>query len=399
MITFIDDSEFDSQFGRTLAAATRGSADLGEALEIAARIIPGNFTSWHDEWTVTADQVRAEADRLLTDGDTVSARRAYLRASEYYRQAFFFARTDLDDPILHIAYAAHVAAFQAAVPLLDHPTHLMSIDDGDIAARGYLVTPDSSATPRPTVILPAGYDSTAEAGYSFAATTALEHGMNCLIFEGPGQGGILYQLKKALRPDFETVLTPVVDWLVKQDGIDPGALVLLGRSFGGYLAPRAATAEHRIAALVCDPAQYDFAAAIRKRAGDQVWARLTDGDPTLDADLAPMMADPHDRNGFQWRMAAHGTTTLSGYFRELARFSLVGIADQIRCPTLATSGEGDFANTGQLHTFAQALTNAAVSTHEFTRAEGAGGHCEGLGQDRFDQYLYSWLRTNGISGI
>jgi hypothetical protein len=67
-----------------------------------------------------------------------------------------------------------------------------------------------------------------------------------------------------------------------------------------------------------------------------------------------------------------------------------GIANRIACPTLALAGEGDFAGAGQLDTFAYALT-APVTTHEFIAAEGAGGHCEGLGQDRPDQFVYGWL--------
>ncbi|HEX4017357.1 MAG TPA: hypothetical protein VHX15_11530 [Frankiaceae bacterium] len=81
--------------------------------------------------------------------------------------------------------------------------------------------------------------------------------------------------------------------------------------------------------------------------------------------------------------------------RELSRFSLVGLAQEIACPTLALAGEGDFAGTGQLATFADALTGA-VTTHEFTFAEGAGGHCEGLGQDPLDQVVYGWL-TNVLT--
>jgi hypothetical protein len=98
------------------------------------------------------------------------------------------------------------------------------------------------------------------------------------------------------------------------------------------------------------------------------------------------------RNGFQWRMTAHGTRNLPDYLRELAKYSLVGIADQISCPTLALAGEGDFAGTGQLNTFIESLT-APATKHTFTSAEGAGGHCEGLGQDRVDQLVYGWVRS------
>lgn len=390
MPTFIDDNAFDQQFSRTLNATTRGCADLGEAIAVAVRITPGDFGSWVAEWTAAGDRTRAEADAALQVGDPAGARRAYLRASEYHRQAFFFSRTDLDDPVLHSAYPAHVDAFRAAVPLLGCSTTPLDFEQDGVVVHGYLFRPDDSGRPRPTVIASAGYDSTAEEGYKLNAVSALDRDMNCLVFEGPGQGGVLYTRKIPLRPDSEAVLTPVVDWLLAQDGVDPDAVILFGRSFAGYLAPRAATAEHRIAALICDPAQYDFGAALRRQLGEPNWARLESHDPTLEADLAPMTAKPAARNGFEWRMAAHGVSTLSDYLRELSRFSLVGLADRISCPTLALAGEGDFAGSGQLQIFADALT-APVTTRVFTVAEGAGGHCEGLGQDLLDQYVFGWL--------
>ncbi|MCW2526198.1 MAG: dipeptidyl aminopeptidase/acylaminoacyl peptidase [Pseudonocardiales bacterium] len=395
MTMFIDHQDFNGQFERTLTAVAKGSADLGEAFAIAAQITPGDFDSWVNAWTTKAGDVLAEADASLAADDPISARKAYLRACEYYRQAFFFTRTNLDDPILHSAYTAHVNAFRAAMPLFPFSTTVVDVAvDGvldGVVVQGYLFRPDDSGTPRPTIIAPAGYDSTAENGYVLNAAAALERDMNCLVIEGPGQGGVLYERRLPLRPDYESVLTPAVDWLLTQPGVDPASLVLFGRSFAGYLAPRGASAEPRLAALICDPAQYDFGAAIRSRLGDTVWERLQNGDPTLEPELTKaMMTSPAAINGFQWRMAAHGVTTLEGYLQELSHFNLIGQADQITCPTLALAGEGDFAGTGQLATFAAAVTGP-VTTHEFTVAEGAGGHCEGIGQDRLEQYTFGWL--------
>jgi hypothetical protein len=78
--------------------------------------------------------------------------------------------------------------------------------------------------------------------------------------------------------------------------------------------------------------------------------------------------------------------------RELSRFSLAGLADRIDCPTLALEAEGDAASRGQLDTFAGQVT-APVTTHRFTAAEGAGGHCEGLGQRRLERVVYDWIET------
>jgi hypothetical protein len=392
MTSFIKDEDFDAQLARTLSAAASGCADLGEALATADRITPGDFESWHQEWAQTAGQVRDEADDSVDAGHLASASQCYLRASEYYRQAFCFARDDLDSPVLLDTWAAHRASFLAALPALPYPAEPAEIPYQDTTLSGYLFRAGDGDQPRPTVIAPAGYDSTAEAGYSFTAVDALRRGLNCLVFEGPGQGGVLYEQRLHFRPDFEAVLTPVVDWLIAQPGVDAGRLVLFGRSFAGYLAPRGATAEHRIAALICDPVQYDLEAAIRGRLGDDLWAQVEADDPAADAALDGLLADPRLGNFYRSRMVTHGTTTMRGYLRELARFSLVGLADRIDCPTLALEAEGDPVSQGQLETFAEVVT-APVTTHRFTAAEGAGGHCEGLGQRRLERVAYDWIET------
>ncbi|GAA4793870.1 alpha/beta hydrolase [Actinomycetospora chlora] len=386
------DTSFDAQLDRSLTAAMRGAADLGEVGATAGRITPGDLGSWRHEWRTTADAVRAEGDESLAAGHRVSARRCFLRACEYYRQAFFFARDDLTRQDLQDDYAAHVDAFRAAAALMDHHVETMEIERDGVVAAGYLLRPAGPDALRPTVIAPAGYDSTAEGGYLDAAVGALEQGWNCLIVEGPGQGGVLYRRGLPLRPDFETVLRPVVDWLVDRPGVDPAALVLLGRSFAGYLAPRGVTGDDRIAALVCDPGQYDFGRALRGRMGDAVWQRVLDHDPTLDADLAGLLADPQRANDFRCRMATHGVSTLSDYFRALATFTLDGLADRITCPVLVLEPEGDFASTGQSEPFVAAV-GGPVTRHAFTAAEGAAGHCEGLGQFRFERVVHDWIAT------
>jgi hypothetical protein len=47
------------------------------------------------------------------------------------------------------------------------------------------------------------------------------------------------------------------DYALTRPESDPAKIALAGWSFGGFLAPRAASFEHRIAALVADPDQWD----------------------------------------------------------------------------------------------------------------------------------------------
>src|SRR5258707_3905917 len=62
-----------------------------------------------------------------------------------------------------------------------------------------------------------------------------------------------------MRPDWEAVLTPVVDYALTRPEIDPCRIAGFGYSLGGYLLARAAAFEHRLAALILDDGVHDLA--------------------------------------------------------------------------------------------------------------------------------------------
>jgi hypothetical protein len=81
------DPAFSFQLLRTLGSTYYGGADIGECLSTASRIKEGDFESWHSEWLTTAGRVSKYGDNSLSSGHKVSAREAYLRAFNYYRNA------------------------------------------------------------------------------------------------------------------------------------------------------------------------------------------------------------------------------------------------------------------------------------------------------------------------
>jgi hypothetical protein len=95
-------------------------ANVGECLTIAAQITPGDRDSWYRAWTAFGSRLTEQADAARDAGHRVSARGAYLRAAEYFRQAFFFHRDDLDGAELRAAYPARVQAFRAAAQPSGH---------------------------------------------------------------------------------------------------------------------------------------------------------------------------------------------------------------------------------------------------------------------------------------
>lgn len=395
MKILLDHPEQDAQLGRTLIAAAADAADLGEALATASRTTPGDYDSWYREWSATAVAAQQLGDEAIQQGHTVTARKAYLRASEYWRQSYFFIRRDLSDERLQHAWRQHRTAFRAALPLLGWSTVTTEIPFDGVSMTGYLFRGADDGVPRPTVLAPCGFDSTAEAGYVATGYMALPRGYNFFVFEGPGQGGMLYEHGRAFRPDFEVPFGAAFDWLVEQHGVHPQAVAVMGRSFGGYLGPRAAAFDDRVAALIADPGQYDFASRIAGFAkgaatGDPetFLARIEAADPELDAQLQGLLEGDRNQEWYGSRMAAMGGASVGDFIRAQLRFTLEGVVGEIKCPTLVTEGEGDFASQSQ--TFFDALT-CPKRLKRFTVAEGAGGHCEGLGATLFEGYVFDWL--------
>ena len=66
---------------------------------------------------------------------------------------------------------------------------------------------------------------------------------------------------------------------------------MVGRSLGGYLAPRGASGEPRLRALVCDPGQFDFTSRFISMFSADDWQRVLDADPVMDAQLEGFLAD------------------------------------------------------------------------------------------------------------
>ena len=96
---------------------------------------------------------------------------------------------------------------------MDTPVEQVLIPYEGTFLPGYYYRPDASHQPRPTLMVHGGYDSTGEELYFLIAAAAIQRGYPCLTFEGPGQGALLREQHLPLRPDWEQVVTPVVDFL------------------------------------------------------------------------------------------------------------------------------------------------------------------------------------------
>jgi Alpha/beta hydrolase family len=380
MKLYFDDENFDGQLQRSIGKADSGMANVGECLEIAQQITPGDRDSWYEAWSGFADSLVQQGQAALTAGHQVSARSSFIRASEYYRQAFFFHRDNLDGKELRTAYGASVKALQDALPLLDY--HAEALHD-DLS--GYLFTkhPDKRL---PTLLHIGGYDGTAEELYA-SVDAALERGYVFAAIDGPGQGAMLYDRRVPMRPDWEAVVPGMVDALVQHRAVDPERIVLVGRSFGGLVAPRGASGEHRLAAMIVDPGQLEMASAMVKRLGDLA-KHLDDADS--DSQFESLLTIPALKSFLAPRMVTHGLTSVRAYLQDLRGYTNEATAAAITSPSFVTDNETDTVSVGQGKELFDQLT-CPKTFRLFTKAEGAEGHCEGMAPIVFWTAAFDWL--------
>lgn len=379
----------DGQLQRLMGQIYFGNADVGECLTTAGRIDDSVLESWHQEWSATADRLAAEAEQSESAGRLISAREAYLRASNYYRAALYFLYAAPVEQLLLDTYQKHATTFSKAARLFVPAFEAVSIPYEGKQLPGYFYKADNSGARHPTLIVNGGYDSTHQEAYFHIVPAALRRGYNVLAFDGPGQGAKLFLENYPMRHDWEKVITPVVDYLVKRKEVDKSKIVLYGPSWGGMLAPRAAAYEHRLAALAVNPGQYDVLMTF-KQAIDSQPADETAFSDSIDAMLQAAMSDKFVAAKFKAKMFVHGAESPHQLFEEWEKYNLVEAAPLIRCPTFVGHSENEDLSPGQAELLYEALTCPKVY-EVFSSADGAGEHCAAGASGLFSQRLFDWL--------
>ena len=281
------------------------------------------------------------------------------------------------------------------------------------ALTGYLISPklaggdrnaDGASWPAAgpaerVVVVNGGYDSTAEESYLMTGAAALRRGYSCLLFDGPGQGSALLRDGLVSRADWEHVVTPVVDWLVER--VPRARVALVGISFGGYLAARAAASEARLSACVLDPAQVDVGRAARARLPlpQSLHATVLDASapPSLatrlvSAVLSYVAAKPTAGWSLRRGMHVHGASSPLDYMRALQAYTCADRVNAIRCPVLVCDAEHD-PIAAQARELFDLLTCPQKAYIRFTDDEGAGQHCEAGNRALLNHRVFDWLDT------
>jgi alpha-beta hydrolase superfamily lysophospholipase len=398
-LTSLFRDELHEAFGTwPIAYIPYGGADFGEIRAVAEVIGDGDDAAYYDAWNAAADRLSAEADAVLAKGHVASARALYLKASAFYSTSFHLLYGAPVDPRLTAAFRKETAAFDKGLALGRHPAAPLAIPFGQTPLPAYFIPAEGfEKKVRPLVIFNNGYDCTITDTFFASAVAASRRGYHSLLFDGPGQGAMLYERGIPLRPDWEVVIKAVVDFAETLPLIDAKRIALSGWSLGGHLAPRGASGEPRIAALIADPGTWSIGDGFR-----DVAVRKFGVSPEAAADLGALdqaIIDKMDafirgNRQMNWKVVqrgfwVHGVSDLRAYLASAQLFTMQGRANLIRCPTLITQAENDTlaADAGA---FFDAL-ECPKTLMRFTAAEGADGHCEMGNRSLLNGRVFDWL--------
>jgi hypothetical protein len=393
MRPFFRDHDFDFATANVLGGVFHRAADIGEVLTTVDRIPDGKPRSWVDEWTATADRLSTEARAAEDSKSSQSAAARYLRAANYFAAAYGAAdRTD-DEELFARLWERHRDAWDRFVDCSRLTVERIEIPYDGTTLPGYFFRSGPADQQRRTLVFNNGSDGSAVGAWVGGIADALSRGWNAMTFDGPGQNAALVRQGLHFRPDWEHVVTPVVDHLGPRPDVDARRLALLGVSQAGYWVPRAVAFEHRVAAVVADPGVVDVSTTMLTQLPHSMGKLLDAGKrERFDQEMAwALKVSPATRRTLATRMRPYGTTSPYDFFTAAREYTLTADdAARIRCPVLVTDPDHEQFWPGQSQQLADMLPGTAILVR-FTEDEGADSHCEPAANGLRGERVFDWL--------
>ncbi|MBO0657342.1 alpha/beta hydrolase [Streptomyces triculaminicus] len=398
MRLFADES-FNFSALMALGGCGMGAGEVGEVLSAVNAINAAGLGAQ----TYTAE-FRRWGDRLVaTAGNHKETRRwRFLRAAQYYAQALFFVLGSDNPGDEKKLYLAGRHAWDSFARLCE-PAALTDIVryDKKTSLPVWFFRPDDFGKPRPTVILTNGSDGQNVDMWTYGVSTALDRDWNALVYDGPGQGQLLFVDQLTFTPRWERVVTPLVDWLVRRRDVDARRIALTGLSMAGDLAPRAAAFEPRISALVAMPGTLSpwlaFPPEIReivtadKAETNRIWNEEVV--PELNPQQAYTLEKRLEPFSVEAMLAARSGRVPTDFWTPAQRIMALdinGVVGRIKVPTLVLDYEDEQFYPGQPAEFHEKL-RCPKKYVKLTAATGAQLHCSPMAPQQHGEVVFDWL--------
>ncbi|KAK6067999.1 hypothetical protein SCUP234_11333 [Seiridium cupressi] len=324
----------------TIALANGGGSAASEVLRLASQIVPGDFDGWFSEYDWMGDQMYALAQRAKA---SISKRGTLFRAASYWRLSGFFLTGNASDSRLYGKWDLGLEAFSEAISLL--PQDVWHQLGQEATSRGY----------------------------------------NFVTYEGPNQPTVRRHDNIRFIPNWWDVVTSIVDEISSRADVDMDNLAYIGVPFGGELALRVASREHRFKALP----------------EELVEAFGSQNATLFDEAMTYALSVPPRTTEFTWvtgqGLWSFNTTSYYDWLTQLGTFKVTQeLVNNIRTPYLFVGeGEDDSLALGQPLALVSLYENAIhplnTTYYRFPTNLGAGEHCQLGAEPQLAQEVYDWL--------
>jgi hypothetical protein len=345
--------DFCFQFTRLVRALQDAGGMVAECLMALERMVPGNGEDWYREWKIQAEACKARADEAFVQGYHQTAQSNWLQASAYYRSAGVFLTVDDErnrDLLSAVEECSHLymGCMKPRGEIVDIPCgHNRSI-------RGYFLRAPNNRRRSPTVICFGGPGETRDELLGKMPRFAFAGSLSLMIVDLPGNNQA--SASGFPRCNIEDSVGRCLDYLLDRGDVDQDRIALFGNNFGAIRASRAASLDHRFAAVVCDGG---------------IW----------EENRRPLSS--------AWAFGGHVGSSFHTDARKMPRYST---ARRLKCPFLVTSAEYDFLDV-----------NDATRLHEYSIKAGLQMELkffsvEDAGSPR-RRFIFDWLATKIASEI
>jgi hypothetical protein len=336
---FFKHPTFEIIFLTSLGRAYHSAGNVGKVLYLTRHVEDGNFESAYLAFKQAGDEARALAEESVSQGHKESARQAYLWAQNFLDSATYFVDASKDPTRFLPTWELLYDCWLKALSLFDPPIEPVSIPYEKTELHGFFIRGTSTSRKRPLLILVNGSDGSLLDMWLWGGAGALARGYDCLSFDGPGQGYALWKQRLYFRPDWEKVISPVVDYALSRAEVDPKRVAIQGISQGGYLSK---------------------------------------------------LLDPATKSTLSFRMRPFGFTSYYDTYKAVLEYNVTGVAGQIRCPMLITEPANESFWPGQSRQLYSLLASPKKLV-PFTESDGADLHCEPKGTGLRDLRVFDWL--------
>jgi hypothetical protein len=392
------DSAFNFQYLIALGNALSGGSDITPVLSAAKNIEDGDFDSYSGQFHLLANLTKVQAESPDNAYDPVNVRDTWFSVSHYFRRADFYIHGNWSNPLINSFWVEQTAAFNKAIAALPVPGERVRIPatEGNFTIEAIWYAASETADHKlPTLVIGNGYDAAQEDSYHYFVASALARGWNCITYEGPGQPTVRRDQNVGFIPEWEHVVTPVVNYILseKLHVVDEARLALIGNSFGGFLAARAAAFEPRLSAAILIGGVWDTYAAFSGQLPSEIMASYEAGNYTkFDDEIFSLREAGKLPTNAAWGLDhglwAFNTHSPSDFFTRSKSFELESVVDKINIPVFV--GDAEFENffTGQPKQVADALGDKGT-LHIFNGT--AGYHCQTGALQELSRTIFAWL--------